>query len=242
MNLFKLIRYFIASLLSFFRTRVIIWNYINRSGRSMFKKNIPDLDKLQEKVVEDLLSKGISLVNLDEIFPKDNMLALLHESINQDNFVGKTQPRKPFLSHYWAEPSQQEPELDIENPFIQLSLDPRILDIVNSYMKTYSKLIYFDLAKTSPIGIEKNPVASQRWHRDAGLKKIIKVFIYLNDVDEDSGPFKYVSSSHQIGSLRKLFPQKQFGRHGYYPLEGYVEKNVSENDIKCCTGRAGTVI
>ena len=74
------------------------------------------------------------------------------------------------------------------------------------------------------------------------MKKLIKIFIYLNDVDEENGPFKYIHQSHASGRLGTLFPQRQFGRHGFYPPEGSVEKQVSKNDIKSFIGRAGTVV
>ena len=182
----KSIRYSAASSASFLRTRKIIWNYLNRSAISLYLDNLPKLDMIQKSISDDLLNKGISSANLDEIFPNKNILKDLTNSINYDNFFGKSQPRKPYLSHYWAEPTSEQPVIDFENPFIQFIINPRILNIVNSYMKSYAKLAYFDLAKTSPMGYEKKPIASQRWHRDSGLRKIVKVFIYLNDVDQDS--------------------------------------------------------
>lgn len=38
---------------------------------------------------------------------------------------------------------------------------------------------------------------SQSWHRDPESKRLIKLFLYLRDVDEDCGPFEYVVESHR---------------------------------------------
>ena len=38
-------------------------------------------------------------------------------------------------------------------------------------------------------------VSSQRWHRDYNDERLVKVFIYLTDVDEDTGPLEYVPGS-----------------------------------------------
>lgn len=132
--------------------------------------------------------------------------------------------------------------IDVNSPFGRFSLGPAVLDIVNAYLGTCSKLIHFDLAATHVMPLGAKPMKSQRWHRDPGLKRIVKTFLYLSDVDEASGPFTYVLASHAGGRWGGLFPQPQFGRHGLYPAEGAVDQTVPAYDIKACTGRAGTVI
>ena len=69
-------------------------------------------------------------------------------------------------------------------------------------------------------------VSSQRWHRDPEDRKLCKVFIYLNDVDENAGHFTYVKGSHYLGKWGKLFPQKP--PKGFYPPSGAVENIVSK--------------
>ena len=238
----KPIRYPIAAAYSFLRASPPIWNFLNRTGNALYKEHLPNLDSLQKKMVSNLTKNGIASVHLDELFPDNNVLSNLMAFTDPDKMTGKVQPRKPFLRHYWAEPSAETPEIDFDNPFIKLLLNSRVLDVVNSYMKSCSKLIYFDLAETNLMDSGELPTASQRWHRDSGMKRLIKIFIYLNDVDEETGPFKYIRQSHASGKLGSLFPQRQFGRHGFYPPEGSVEKQVSNNDIKSCIGRAGTVV
>ena len=109
-------------------------------------------------------------------------------------------------------------------------------------MNTCSKLIYFELNTTNVVSADSAEAKSQRWHRDPGMRRNIKIFLYINDVEEDSGPFMYVLRTHDGGNRRRLFPQKQFGRHGVYPPEGAVDEAVPKSDIKVSTGRAGTVI
>ena len=226
----------------FLRTFPPVWNYLNRTSSNLFKKHRPKLDSLQKEVVDDLLKNGVASVNLDEIFPDDNILSDLMLYIKNDKREGRAHPRKPYLKHYWAEPTSEIPQIDFDNPFVRLMIHHKFLDIVNSYMNSCSKLIYFDLAKTSQITLGDAPKASQRWHRDPGFKKQIKIFIYLNDVNDNTGPFKYVLGSHLSGKFRALFPQKQFGRHGFYPPQDLLEMQLSKNDVRSFTGRAGTVV
>jgi ectoine hydroxylase-related dioxygenase (phytanoyl-CoA dioxygenase family) len=103
----------------------------------------------------------------------------------------------------------------------------------------WTKLVYYDLALTLPVG-ESAPVQSQRWHRDPEEKKICKVFIYLNDVDENTGPFTFVLGSQYGGKYGHLFPQKT--PEGSYPNEEILLKKIDPRDIKLMTAPKGTVI
>lgn len=117
----------------------------------------------------------------------------------------------------------------------------KILDIVNSYFGAWSKFYYLTLNLTKPMLKSAVPVMSQNWHRDPEDKKTRKVFIYLNDVQENTGPFIYVLGSQDGGKYGKFFPQKKPPK-GAYPPIGAVEARVHANDIKTYTGEAGTVI
>jgi len=241
-DFFKPARYPIAAAYGYIRVNFPVWNFLNRTSTSLFKKHPPNLDSLQKNIVDNILKNGIASANLDELFPKKNILSDLIHYVKNDTRIAKPHPRKPYLKHYWAEPTSETPEFDFDNPFIKLMINSRVLDMVNSYMNSCSKLIYFDLAKTSQMNQEDIPIASQCWHRDPGFKKQLKVFIYLNDVEKESGPFNYILGSHLNGKLRNIFPQKQFGRHGYYPPQDLDEEIFFKDSITSLTGRAGTII
>ena len=40
------------------------------------------------------------------------------------------------------------------------------------------------------------PRDTQFWHSDPGSYRVLKALIYLNDVDENGGPFEIISGSH----------------------------------------------
>jgi hypothetical protein len=144
--------------------------------------------------------------------------------------------KKTFLEQMF----ETFPLLDPKDPFMALALDETTLDIVNGYMRMWCKFEYINLNVTIPVNPGTPPRQSQRWHRDPGDKKIIKMFVYLNDVDETSGPFIYVRGSQYGGRWRKSFPQRL--PHGYYPPDGAVERLVPSSDIRTCVGRAGAII
>ncbi len=231
-------RYLAAWTAGFLRTRPFVWELLNREGRAIHRRHVPDLDDVQLRVLHDLSQDGIALVHIDELFPDARMLPSMVETFEQHQDEGRPTERKPFLEYIYTAGST----IELDNPFIEFSLDRRILDVVNRYMEMCTKLIYFELAVSRVVEAGAVAAASQRWHRDPGMKRIVKTFLYLSDVNEDSGPFMYGAGTQLGGRHAKTIRQLQFGRHGSYPSNGVVESIVPQEDIRVCTGRAGTVV
>jgi hypothetical protein len=224
----------------FLRTRPLVWKALNRDGAALHQENTPELDQVQRRVVDSLNRDGIASVHLDELFPGEDMFAGLVEEFDRRKHEAKVREDggKPFLEYIYREGST----IQLENPFVKFSLNRRVLDIVNQYMNMCAKLIYFELAISNVIDTSMPAAGSQRWHRDPGMKKLLKSFLYLSDVGENSGPFMYGVGTQPGGRNAKEIGQIQFGRHGYYPPDGAVERVVPEDDLIACTGRAGTLI
>ncbi len=214
-----------------------IWKILNHKSVSKFNKSQPVLNEVQSRILADLHATGIATATLDELFPQQNLLETLNNFATQCENSGSTNHKKKFLVDYWDEVT----ELDINNPFLETALNPVILDVVNSYMEMYTSLLYFTLQKTIPVN-DGDLSNSQNWHRDPQEQKVVKVFTYLNDIDENSGPFTYVphSAPTQNHPYSKLFPQKP--PRGSYPEKGQVEQKVKSDDVKPMTGRAGSIM
>jgi len=224
----------------FMRTRPLVWEFMNRDGIALYKETAHELDEVQQRVVKSLNKDGIAFVHLDELFPGEDVFAGLLEEFDRRKHESKVREDKvkPFLEYIYRAGST----IQLENPFIKFSLNRRVLDIVNQYMNMCTKLIYFELAISNVIDASTPPSGSQRWHRDPGMKKILKSFVYLSDVDENSGPFMYGVGTQPGGRNAREIGQIQFGRHGCYPPDGLVERVVPEDELRACTGRAGTLI
>lgn len=131
-------------------------------------------------------------------------------------------------------------KLDAENPFIRFSLSKKIHNIAGDYLKLKPLFNSFYLMSTIVVPGGSEEYLSQRWHRDPEDKKLVKVFLYLNDVDEGTGPFTYIKGSQYGGKWRNVFPQRPPA--GSYPPAGEVEKIIPQSDVKICTALAGTII
>ncbi|MBP9748879.1 hypothetical protein KBD18_01610 [Patescibacteria group bacterium] len=219
------------------RSTEVVWmQVLNRKARMFFISHRPQLTREQQRLVDDLKRDGIAVTTLDALFPGEHALLRLRSFADAAREQGYKDEGKPFLQMYW----DRHPLIDLQNPFTTLVLRPQILDIVNGYLALWTKFVFSALDRTTPVASGSMPLRSQNWHRDPEDKKMCKVFIYLNDVDEDAGPFVYVRGSHYGGSWRHLFPQKP--PRGSYPPPGAVESSIPAKDVAVCTAPAGTVI
>ena len=100
----------------------------------------------------------------------------------------------------------------------------RLLDIANAYLEMWSKLEYVDIWYSVPQPETGERISSQRWHRDYNDKHLLKVFLYLVDVDEDMGPFQYVAGSQPGGPYADAWGWQPLGQH--YPTEEELETRV----------------
>lgn len=216
-----------------------VFNFLNREGRRLFQEYGMTPSGVQQRIIRTLKTQGVALTHINELFPEKNMLAQLQDFSLKEIAEAKVGRKKTFLRYAWRD-SAGLIVFNLANPLVGLAIEPKALEIINAYMEMFSKLDFYSLASTVPVPINAEPTGSQRWHRDPGDKRICKMFLYLSDADEGAGPFCYVPGSHEGGKWRQLFPPQP--EDGYYPPSGEVEKYVPHEDIKVCTGRAGTII
>lgn len=116
---------------------------------------------------------------------------------------------------------------------------PYVMDVVNNEMVL--KLAEAHLGckpQITSIGLgwsiagQDRATHSQLFHRDCDDWKWIKMFIYLTDVTEASGPHEYVAGSHR---------QDMLTHKGRY-TDSQVSNLFGEDRIKRLVGKAGTTI
>ena len=217
----------------------------NTPGRLMFRSHSPALSQAQQKVASELAARGIALIHFNELFGDTNLWNGLQR--NSETFV-KSEMVAEGIRQYKADTSEARkvylvrayPEnatLALDNPWLRLGLDERILGIANAYLGLWAKLNYADVWYTIPSSDERPATASQRWHRDPEDKRIVKVFLYFSDVDESAGPLQYVpGSSRSRGVYRHVSFKK------YRAPEHEFEARFPPSLWATCTGAAGTFV
>jgi hypothetical protein len=223
--------------------------FLNRTPRKAYasEKARMKLDPLQRRIVEELKDRGICKVGLDELFPGHRLNQLqaiaethlgtaanrtLVEAIAAGAGAGRG--TKFYMVRLRGNPAVFE----WGDKFVELGLSDRILWPVCAYLGMFARVVDLDLWCHVPTG--RRPYASQRWHRDPDDRRLVKLFLYLRDVDEDTGPFCYIPGSHNGGAFRGIYPQTM--PDSQYPPDGEVEKHFSQEQMLTCTGKAGTVI
>ena len=122
-------------------------------------------------------------------------------------------------------------DLTLNGPFLRFALDERLLATTARYLGVSPFLESVELLYSKPI--QGQPAQSQQWHRDRTDRRIIKVFVYANDVTSRHGPLSLLSRSDSDRVPERLFhyvPDRQMAR--------YVEPSRTIS----LTGAAGTTI
>ena len=103
----------------------------------------------------------------------------------------------------------EKPTFALDDPTLRIGCSDTLLEVVNAYRDARTKLYYADNWFTVPYPEADGRVASQVWHRDPEEEHVVKVFLYVDEVDEGRGPFEYVRSSAPGGRYGHLWPWKE---------------------------------
>ena len=213
-------------------------NFVNRKYR-VTKSDLREISPVQGKIIAELNQNGIATVPFEELFPIAKFLKL-SEWVSENEVKLKQKSKKKFLYSYYGTEDSNKP-LDLNNPFVQLYLSEELLQIVVAYLGYIPQIHEVYIEKTVPVK-DVSPTYSQNWHRDPEEKKTLKIFLYLNDVNIESGPFTYILGSQPSSKSRlsKIFPQKL--PHGSYPEEGSVSSLIDNESCYVATARKATLI
>lgn len=229
-----------------------VWLFLNRRARKEWREENPDLDDEQKRIVSEIKQNGIAVSNVDKLGFSDlfmEMKKFTEKRLSDPDVIAEKEAKKHLTpirrgdKPHWVflmGGGKWIGKLDRQNPFIKFSLSKKIMDIAGGYLKMKPVFNSFYLTSTMIMPKGAEPILSQRWHRDPEDKKIVRVFVCLNDIDELTGPFVYALGSHYYGKWGHLFPQRRPA--GIYPAKGEVERKIPKENMKICTAPAGTVV
>ena len=218
----------------------------NRSARERFASSPPQLDDAQRGILDEVQQHGFAVRSFDQLFSADEWQAIAEQ---RDRFVSATEadlaaggehvrvrPGKEFvvrLQSYGV-------ELGPDDPWFKVVSSRRLLDLANTYVGMWSKLEYVDVWYSVPQPEAAERISSQRWHRDYNDKHLLKVFLYLVDVDESMGPFQFVAGSQPGGPYEDAWGWQPLGQN--YPTEQELESRIPASAVQTFTGPAGTLL
>jgi hypothetical protein len=234
---------------------------LNVESQRKLGEHKPELDPEQAQVMEGLEAQGYSIVPISEFFPEADGATWSKLTGERDRFIarvenemaerkakeekkakkGKKRTKGLGKGDYIRRLlGKDKPPLGEDDPWLGLGISDRVLDVVNSYFGMWSKLTYVDLWYTPPAREGVTRVSSQRWHRDYNDAHLVKIFIYLDDVDEETGPLDYVPASTPGGEYSKEWPWRPVSNDLYPPQDEFEERIPRSAQISL-TGPAGSM-
>jgi hypothetical protein len=112
-------------------------------------------------------------------------------------------------------------------------LGERLLDLVESYLEVPVRYYGADVRREVADG---KVLDVRRWHRDTEDYRVLKLLIWLNDVDSDGGPFAYIP---RIGSARIV---DRLHYVGGFISDDKIQATANPADRVLATGPKWTVV
>jgi len=192
------------------RRNELLWRYAFNFAPTMAYRRMA-LSNEGERVLQGLNRDGIAMTSVsallgecslfDELaFTVERMereragnLALARGGADNVDSIGT----KRFLVQLLGD----RPSLEVGSIFARVALRHEILAVVNNYFNMYARLRDYNIWHNFVTSTA--PRESQLWHRDREDLFIVKVFVYLSDVDEQAGPLTYAPGTHRKGPVRQ---------------------------------------
>ncbi|WGV28240.1 phytanoyl-CoA dioxygenase family protein [Halotia branconii] len=197
-------------------------------------KKLPVLESGDRLILDNLKKSGVHITTLADLglnsTPELLQAALKQLSImtkvNHDNFNQK-------LPHIYQVTDLPE--------FSNWGNEPRLLNIIEKYIGLPIIFHGVHLRKDFP---NEQQFGTLLWHKDSEDRRMIKIIIYLTDVEKKHGPFEYLPISlTSLWSLNYYRIYYKLWQAGYVGItDEELKKIIPESAWKSCPGEAGTVI
>jgi Phytanoyl-CoA dioxygenase (PhyH) len=214
-----------AALNSELAYRIKLWQYAPK---------LPLLETSDRLIVDTLKIEGAYVTTLADLGLKSTPKMLQAAYAQLDKIADAN------TSHLTQKLPQIYTVTDLPQ-FSNWGRENRLLKIVENYLGLPVAFQGVHLRKDLP---NEHQFGTLLWHKDSEDRKMVKVIIYLNDVQEKQGPFEYIPASltsfTRLNSYRVDYLLQQSGYLGINDEQ--LEKIISKSDWKSCPGPAGTVV
>jgi hypothetical protein len=206
----------------------------------------PSLSDLQQQILGSLREDGIATVDVRELHGDDLWAAaqadispwVAEQNAQLESLGDRPEGKDDFIVRRYM---RQKPRVPFtpDSPWLRIGLSDAQLGIVNAYRGLQTSLFYMDNWFTQPYAGQEQRIASQRWHRDPEEQHVVKVFLYLSEVDENAGPFEYLKASQPGNRFGHLWP---WGKDKAKPTDEEMAEAAPDGVRLTMTGSAGTMI
>lgn len=128
--------------------------------------------------------------------------------------------------------------------FSQWAQNQRLLNIIENYI---GLPVAFQGVHLRRDFANERPVTTELWHRDLEDRRVIKLFVYLSDVEPETGPYEYIPRSKTPPAIVRQIKASFTKRLETNPYDmGITDEEmaaiVPRSGWRTCVGAAGTVL
>jgi hypothetical protein len=213
-----------------------------RAALRKYNKNLSLLEPQDQTVVDALKREGVCVTCLESLgltsTPQLLNAARKYLSIMEDNLVKRCGDSNQVNQAVRSVP-QIFTVTDLPDFFLW-GMEKKLLKIIENYIGLPVAFQGVHLRRDFP---NEKQIGTLLWHKDGEDRRIVKIFIYLDDVTEDQGPFEYIPrylTSSKLIDWRISYKISKTNFLGIGNEE--IEKIIPKSAWKSCPGSAGKVI
>jgi hypothetical protein len=189
---------------------------------------LPVLSAADMSLVETIKTEGVAITSLEALsIPSSQKFIQAAKKLVPEVPNSLSGKKDEFVVHASSQQVMQYPEL------FMWGLEQRLLNIAENYLGL--PVAYHGMYFRRDIANQVQQ-KSRLWHIDMEDRKVLKIIVYIHDVNDDSGPFEYIPQP-LTASVCKALNYK----YGYLHDET-INRVISPSHFKSCTGLSGTVV
>jgi hypothetical protein len=205
----------------------------HEQARDRHESRLPKLSAEDMEIVEGLKRDGVYITSLASM-----ALPSSSEMFQSAQFIANSYRNRVHSNAFsgWETIMASADEIMSHREIFNWGLNQRLLNIVEAYL---GLPVAYDGLNMFYTVADGRQVATRKWHRDREDRRMIKIAVYCNDVEDDGGPLQVVRRDVIKGELADDFTYPVLSQER---LEQKLGGPISDRDVMTCTGAAGTVI
>jgi len=212
-----------------------------RAELARYASKLPALNPTDRHIVETCHREGVCVTSLDALGLGETV-AMLAGADMQLAEMENLLPIAAVSNRIAATGKPAHPQIftvtDLPE-FDQWGSSTRMLAIAENYIGLPAAFQGVHLRRDFA---NPNPITTELWHQDLEDRRILKVIVYLTQVDENTGPFEYIPKS-EMSPLLAWRIHKGIGKLQRLGIDdATMQTFVPRPKWKTCPGPRGTVV
>lgn len=229
--------------------RYFQWRYLqNLASLVAYRFSRRPLSSEASRILAELNRNGVATTSAQDLLGSDSCYHELLEAVDRakrdlTDIIAKARASADDLEGhetYTFRLLGNRPQLNPDDIYVRFALQKPILQIANAYFGMYTRLRFYDVWHT--FATELPARYSQLWHRDPEDNFVLKVFVYLSDVTDRTGPFTYAAGTHLKGGFCREPAYTRRKGDSKRSDDSQMAKVASPERWIKCSGPKGTMI